>query len=126
VLIGNVGMNGNRVLSRLAKDQDIIGQSWPKPRGILLQLHKEQGLAVSPDRLRLWILVNRDVAVIEPTFIKMEVNHLAVEVNQADHAMGDKRARHLRHMHAREPSRLRRAEQLSDGIAVVIEKFLSV
>src|SRR3990167_4169527 len=86
-IVHQIRLNGHRVLARLLKDQDVVGQRWPRGYRILVQLHKQECLRVSANGLRLRILVDTDFAVVSPALLDELPDNAASEVAQADDAI---------------------------------------
>ena len=123
IVVGDVRLNRDRVISRLAEDQDVIRECWPQPTRILLELHEQQPFRVRANRLRLRIFVDADAAVVNPSGRLESEDHRAAEVMEPDHPVARLLAGDLGDMTGCETARLRDAKQRSRQVLVGVLEF---
>src|SRR3990167_3473749 len=75
VVVADIRVDSDLILTRLAEHQDIIRQPRSKPARILFELGEQQALAVGADSLGLGILIHRDIPVVVEATPDEMVNH---------------------------------------------------
>src|SRR5262249_42609229 len=91
----HIRLNGDRILARLAKEQDVITQSWPEPGAIPFQLVKRQSLRPDADGLELWPFRDHDFPVILPSPLAHVTYRVSTKIFEANPSIPDHHGRHL-------------------------------
>ena len=84
---------GDGVLSRLAEQQHVVRERWPRACAVALQRLEHERVRLRADRLRLRILVDGHLAVVDPAGVLVRVDDLPTEVRQSDDPVGRLRRR---------------------------------
>jgi hypothetical protein len=89
-----------RVVDAGTEEQDVVGDGRADPAPVLVLLHEQQRLRVRADGLRLRVLIDADLAVVDEAVLGVVLDEVAAEVLQADVAVEDLLGRYLSAVHA--------------------------
>ena len=112
VLLGEISFDRDRVDAGGPEHDQIVRPRLPHGGGVPVQLDEQQAFRVGADRLRLRVLVDRDLGVVDEPGLNEMADRVAPKIFAARRPVADLVGGKVGDMHRNEPARFHGPEQV--------------